>query len=95
MVNTGDLRADTRHFALISSQRLARRVTVYHYRTQQIHALDVADPYARALTADGARCIFVDLDGDAALMPPKWRQHETPALEGMLPVRVDELVPRL
>jgi hypothetical protein len=56
---------------------------VYHYRTQSVHTLEASDPYARGLTANGERCIFVDLDSDVELMPEGWTTHDTPAIQGV------------
>jgi hypothetical protein len=63
--------------------RASCRITVYHYRTQSVHTLEASDPYARGLTANGDRCIFVDLDNDTALMPEGWTTHDTPAIQGV------------
>ena len=54
---------------------------MYHHSSQRLETLTVTDPYSRALTADGARSMFVDLDNDSTLMPDAWRAHDVPSIE--------------
>lgn len=56
------------------------RLKVFHFLTQQVETLEVTDPYSRSLAADGRRSMFVDLDGDTALMPEGWLQHRSPQI---------------
>lgn len=59
------------------------RLQVYHYSTQRVEEVTVTDPYSRGLSADGGRSMFVDLERDATLMPPGWRDHTSPAIAGV------------
>jgi len=66
------------------------RVTAFHPATGAVEAAEATEPYARALTADGERCVFCDL-GAPGMAPPGWDGHAVPGLAQWTDVSVYEL----
>ncbi|XP_059628366.1 pullulanase 1, chloroplastic [Cornus florida] len=67
-------------------------VSVYHPSTMRIEKCIAIDPYARGLSADGRRTLFVNLDSDAS-KPEGWNNlaDEKPALLSFSDVSIYEL----
>ncbi|XP_052200202.1 pullulanase 1, chloroplastic isoform X2 [Diospyros lotus] len=67
-------------------------VSVYHPSTLQIEKCIANDPYARGLSADGRRTLFVDLDSDS-LKPEGWDNlaNEKPTLLSFSDISIYEL----
>jgi hypothetical protein len=66
------------------------RVTAFSPATNAIEAMEATEPYARALTADGERCVFVDLSAPG-MAPQGWETHSSPPLAKWTDVSVYEL----
>ncbi|PSS35252.1 Pullulanase [Actinidia chinensis var. chinensis] len=67
-------------------------VSVYHPSTLRIEKCIANDPYARGLSADGRRTLFVDLDSDA-LKPEGWDTlaDDKPVLHSFSDISIYEL----
>jgi hypothetical protein len=66
------------------------RVTAFCPWTGAVERCEATEPYARALTADGERCVFVDL-GAPGMAPGGWDGHASPPLAQWTDVSVYEL----
>jgi pullulanase len=74
------------------------RVTAFCPATNRVEVMEATDPYARAVTADGERCVFCgDLSPAAAasassgMAPEGWEAHRSPPLAQWTDVSVYEL----
>ncbi|KAF7133238.1 hypothetical protein RHSIM_Rhsim09G0146100 [Rhododendron simsii] len=67
-------------------------VSVYHYSTLRIEKCIANDPYARGLSSDGRRTLFVDLDSDAS-KPEGWCNlaDDKPILHSFSDISIYEL----